>query len=48
MAKSKKNKNIIPINDFSELHNEINYSNFEYKEYFQLICNLIPNKKKKN
>ena len=42
MAKLKKNKNIVPIKDFSELTNEINYSNFEYKDNFDLICTLVP------
>ena len=39
MAKLKKNKNIVPIKDFSELTNEINYSKFEYKD--NLIINIL-------
>ena len=43
MAKTK-NKNIIPIKSSDELNNEINFDDFEYKQHFEHICNLIPNK----
>lgn len=39
----KKNKNIIPIKNLEELKNEVNFSDFEYKNDFTHICNLIPN-----
>lgn len=42
MAKSK-NKNIVPLKNIDDLINECNYSDFEYKTYFDLICKLIPN-----
>lgn len=45
MAKIKKNKNIIPINSISLLKNEIAFSDFEYKNYFKILCKLIPNNK---
>ena len=45
MAK-KKNRNIQIIRSFEELRNEIDYDDFEYKDYFSLICNLIPNREK--
>lgn len=45
MAK-KKNRNIQIIKSFEELRNEIDYDDFEYKDYFSLICNLIPNREK--
>lgn len=44
MAK-KKNKNIIILKDINDLKNEIDYADFEYKEYFTHLCNLIPNDK---
>ncbi len=43
MAKEK-NKNIIPLKDYKQLSNEMNYEDFEYKENFELICELKPNK----
>ena len=43
MAKTK-NKNIIPIKSIDELNNEFNFDDFEYKQHFEHICNLIPNK----
>ena len=39
-----KNKNIIPLKDSQQLSEEMDYKNFEYKEYFELICKLKPNK----
>lgn len=45
MAK-KKNRNIQIINNINDLINEVNYSDFEYKSYFEHICNLIPNVEK--
>lgn len=43
MAKS---RNIRIIRNVSELENEINYEEFEYKKYFVHICDLIPNDEK--
>ncbi len=43
MAK-KKNRNITPLKSINDLENEISYDNFEYKEYFSHLCNLVPNK----
>jgi hypothetical protein len=45
MAK-KKNKNITPIATVDELNNELDYDNFQYKEHFIHLCNLIPNNEK--
>lgn len=42
MARKKKNKNMTLIKNIDELCNEINYSDFEYKDYFHLIGRLIP------
>ena len=42
----KQNRNIIIIKQFSELQHEMNYSNFEYKDYFAHICDLLPNQQK--
>ncbi|MCL2567663.1 MAG: GIY-YIG nuclease family protein [Alphaproteobacteria bacterium] len=41
MAKQK-NKNIIPVKDLSQLEFEISYEDFQYKDYFIHLCNLIP------
>lgn len=41
MAKKIKNKNIQPLT-VSDLKNEILYSDFEYKENFIHLCDLIP------
>ena len=46
MAKRKKSRNIVIIKKYEELKNEMDYEDFEYKEYFKHICNLIPNKEK--
>ncbi len=43
MAKEK-NRNIQIIKDRKELDKELNYNDFQYKEYFIHLCNLIPNK----
>ncbi len=40
----KKNRNIVIIKATSELSNEIDFNEFEYKDYFKLLCYLIPNK----
>lgn len=42
MAKQK-NKNVHPIKKLSQLETEISYNDFEYKEHFIHLCNLIPN-----
>lgn len=42
MAKTK-NRNIVILKNIDDLKNEINFSDFEYKEYFSHLCNLIPN-----
>ncbi len=42
MAK-KKNRNIVILKDIDDLQNEISYNEFEYKDYFSHLCNLIPN-----
>ncbi|MDD3187454.1 MAG: GIY-YIG nuclease family protein [Bacilli bacterium] len=43
---NKKNRNIQIIKTYEELENEVDYEQFEYRDYFYLICNLIPNKEK--
>lgn len=43
MAKS---RNIRIIKSFNELENEINYDNFNKKDLFYHICNLIPDNNK--
>lgn len=40
MAKKKKRYNFKSVND---LKDEIDYKDFEYKEYFNLLCELVPN-----
>jgi hypothetical protein len=42
MAK-KKNRNIVLLKNVNDLQNEISYDDFEYKEHFSHLCNLIPN-----
>lgn len=44
MAKKKKSRNIVLIKKFEELDNEIDYDDFQYKQYFFHLCNLIPDK----
>ena len=39
----KKNKNITPLK-LQDLQNEFFYKDFEYKNYFEHLCNLIPNR----
>jgi hypothetical protein len=39
----KKNRNIVIIKSIEELEREISYQDFEYKEHFNHLCNLIPN-----
>lgn len=39
-----KNRNIRIIKSFEELQNEIDYVDFNKKDYFEHICDLIPNK----
>ena len=43
MAKTK-NRNIRIIKNFNELEEEINFNEFDKKEHFIHICDLIPNK----
>jgi len=45
MAK-KKNRNIMLIKHIDDLKAEISYEDFEYKEYFTHLCNLLPNNNK--
>lgn len=40
----KKNRNILLIKGIQELGNEVNYTNFMYKDHFIHLCDLIPNK----
>jgi hypothetical protein len=40
-----KNRNIRVLNE-KDLENEINYNNFQYKNYFHHICDLFPNNDK--
>ena len=42
MAK-KKNRNIVLLKSVHDLRDEISYEDFEYKEYFSHLCDLIPN-----
>ena len=41
-----KNRNIQIIKSFEEIQDEINYYEFEKKDYFTHICDLIPNREK--
>ena len=45
MAK-KKNRNIVLLKTTQDLQNEIDYTDFEYQQYFSHICNLLPNTEK--
>jgi len=45
MAK-KKNRNIVLLKTIQDLQNEIDYTDFEYQQYFSHICNLLPNTEK--
>ncbi|WP_104747770.1 restriction endonuclease [Helicobacter cetorum] len=38
-----KNKNIVILKNIDDLKDEIDYKDFEYKEHFNLLCELIPN-----
>jgi hypothetical protein len=42
----KKSKNIQVLKTLDDLKNEINFEDFEYKKYFNLICYLFPNRDK--
>lgn len=42
---AKKNKNIVPLTE-QDLQGEINYTDFQNKDYFFHLCNLTPNKEK--
>jgi hypothetical protein len=46
MAKKKKNRNIVLLKGIDDLQNEVNYSDFEFKEHFFHLCDIIPNKEK--
>ena len=41
---AKKNRNILIIKKPDELVGEIDYSRFLYKDYFEFLCSIIPNK----
>ena len=43
MAKKKKNKNIVILQDVSEINDEILFEDFPFKINFQLLCKLKPN-----
>lgn len=43
---AKKSRNITLIKSIDELKDEVNFEDFEYKEYFSHLCNLIPNDEK--
>ena len=43
MAKSKNVGNINFLKRLSDLDNEVNYSDFEYIDDFEFICNIYPN-----
>lgn len=43
MAK-KKNRNIVLLKTTKDLEQEISYEDFEFKEYFFHLCNLMPKK----
>lgn len=45
MAK-KKNRNIVILKDVSDLKDETSYPDFQYKDSFTHLCNLIPNPQK--
>ncbi len=38
-----KRKSDIILNNVNDLKDEIDYKDFEYKEYFNLLCELVPN-----
>lgn len=40
---AKKTISVGTINSLEELKDEVNYEDFEFKNYFKHICNLIPN-----
>jgi hypothetical protein len=40
----KKNRNIVLLKKVDELGKEINFNDFEYKKYFEHICDIIPDK----
>lgn len=42
MVKKKKNRNIVLLKSIDDLQNEISYQDFDYKDYFFHICDLIP------
>ena len=44
MAKKKRSRNNVFLKSINELDNEINYSDFAYKEYFLHLCDLMPDK----
>lgn len=41
-----KNRNIVILKSIDDLRNEVDYDDFEYKQYFSHSCNLIPNNEK--
>ncbi len=45
MAKQK-SRNIVLLKNISDLHNEVDYAKFEYRNYFSHLCDLIPNRSK--
>lgn len=42
MSVKKKNRNIVILKSIEDLKDELDYDDFEYKEYFEHICDLIP------
>ncbi|MFP6090741.1 hypothetical protein ACLF9X_05145 [Helicobacter pylori] len=38
-----KRKSDIILKSVDDLKDEIDYKDFEYKEYFNLLCELVPN-----
>jgi len=39
----KKSRNVVLIKKIEELSSEINYNDFQFKEYFKNTCYLLPN-----
>lgn len=40
----KKNRNIVLLKSVDDLKDEIPYHDFAHKEYFSLLCSLVPDR----
>lgn len=41
--KKKKSRNIVPLRSVTDLDNEVSFDEFDYKQFFNLLCKLRPN-----